>query len=294
MGPCCGSCVIGCRTAPVGITSTWELWEPSKVAAHPFLSPYAAAGVRQHPPLPRGRPCASKNDQQLPPATAPPQPEGLRLQSSHCQRRVPLWGLPPAPLPPAPPGPAQPLLTNPLGFGQAFHQSPHEHRPVAVAAGRQHIWCMDEWEKINNKSTLRPWVGEDFANLDLCKTGCSLYAPVARCWRGWNKAEVLSGGCRLLPLWLCVPSALAGQGAWHGGAGLVGRELGNDVWVALRVWLRKWMRNSLSSPCSKSPGPNPGAACRVGWWRNTTGPGDMAPLSALGQGTGNQWLFPQS
>lgn len=144
---------------------------------------------------------------------------------------------------------------------------------------------------MNNKSTLRPWVGEDFANLDLCQPGHSLYAPVARCWGGWNKAEVLSGGHELLPLGLCVPSALAGQGAWHGGAGLVGRELGSDVWVVLRVRLRKGVQDSLSSLCSKSPGPNPGTACGAGWWRNTAVPGDTAPLSALHRAQGTNGSF---
>lgn len=30
MGPCCGSCDIGCRAAPLGIMSVWGLWCPAK------------------------------------------------------------------------------------------------------------------------------------------------------------------------------------------------------------------------------------------------------------------------
>lgn len=86
---------------------------------------------------------------------------------------------------------------------------------------------------------LRTWIS---AEVNLCKPGASLQCPCSQavgatrrgCWRGWNKAEVLVGGCGSLPLWLCVPLALLGQDAWHGGAGLVGRELGDGVCVALR------------------------------------------------------------
>uniref|UniRef100_A0A8C0E7A5 Alpha-carbonic anhydrase domain-containing protein n=1 Tax=Bubo bubo TaxID=30461 RepID=A0A8C0E7A5_BUBBB len=85
-------------------------------------------------------------------------------------------------------------------------------------------------------STQNPWVAPLLDLPDLfCIPGSLQVVGATRrgCWRGWNKAEVLAGGCRSLPLWVCVPSALLGQGAWPGGVGLVGRELGDDVWVAL-------------------------------------------------------------
>lgn len=83
-----------------------------------------------------------------------------------------------------------------------------------------------------------------------------------------RSSPVAAGCC----LWLCVPSASPGQGAWHGGVGLVGRELGDGDRVALRDTGPAHSRaggheTPLSSPCNEPPGPNPGPARGSGsWW----------------------------